>query len=86
MVSSFTRAQLTAFSRALEFAKREGIRSLRLRHVNMYGNLAANLLARIPLQPQQERSWSGRNKWNSSEGCDRSLDPFLGPMSESSFG
>ncbi|XP_021826580.1 uncharacterized protein LOC110767363 [Prunus avium] len=127
MVSSFTRAQSTAFSRALEFAKREGvdyleiegnhpfvfrimwgdvtrtssvirglvnkcrcdlrqIRSVRLRHVNMYGNLAANLLARIPLQPQQERSWSGRNKWNSSEGCDRSLDPFLGPMSESSFG
>ncbi|CAB4304474.1 unnamed protein product [Prunus armeniaca] len=25
MVSSFTRAQLTAFSRALEFAKREGV-------------------------------------------------------------
>ncbi|CAL9013309.1 unnamed protein product, partial [Prunus brigantina] len=91
-VSSFTRAQLTAFSRAIEFAKREGvdyleiegnhpfvfrmmwgdvtrtssmirgllinadIRSVRPRHVNMYGNLAANLLARISLQPQQERS------------------------------
>ncbi|KAL6287037.1 hypothetical protein ACE6H2_011427 [Prunus campanulata] len=98
MVSSFTRAQFTAFSRALEFAKREGvnyleiegnhpfvfrmmwgdvtrtssmirglvnkcrcdlrqIRSVGLRHVNMYGNLAANLLVRIILQPQQEEKF-----------------------------